>query len=458
MHKSYLIGSEAGKRLYAAVADMPIIDYHCHLSPKEIYEDAVFDNIGQIWLAYDHYKWRLMRSFGVDERYITGNAPWRDKFQKYAETIALAAGNALYHWTAMELDLYFGIDTPLNGDTAEDIWQRANAVIAKKQLSPRKMIALAKVEYIATTDDIADDPAYHGKLRSDASFPAAVTPSFRTDNLLLIRREGYVEYIKKLSGISDIDISDLSSLKEAVCRRLDVFCDNGCMFTDIGIEHFPPSIGTEEQADAAFAKALQNVHITDSEYDGFLGYMYLFLAGEYRKRNLVMQWHLAVKRNANTALFENAGADCGGDCMGDAVPTAHIIAMLDAVNTVCLGDMPKTILYALNPAMCPALAAAAASFPNVLCGAAWWFCDNKRGIIDQIQTVAESGHIGAFLGMLTDSRSFLSYARHDFFRRIFCGIVGEWVDRGEFADDENAVRLARRVCYDNIKAIIDRKG
>ena len=452
MREDYLIGSESGKKLYSQVANMPIIDYHCHLSPKEIFEDVPFDNIGQVWLAYDHYKWRLMRSFGVDEHYITGGASWHEKFQKYAETIALAAGNALYHWTAMELNLYFGIDTPLNGETAEDIWQRANAVIAEKQLSPQKMIALANVEYIATTDDVADDLAYHGKIRDCVSFDVTVTPSFRTDNLLLIRRSGYTEYIKKLAGISGVDITDLAALKDAVCKRLDVFCANGCIFTDIGIEHFPVFIGTESQANEVFLKVLRGVHITDEEFDGFLGYMFLFLAAEYQKRHLVMQWHLAVKRNANTLLFKQIGADCGIDCMGEAIPLGHIISVLDAINST--GGLPKTILYTLNPSMCASLATAAASFPNVLCGAAWWFCDNKRGIIDQIQNIAESGHIGTFLGMLTDSRSFLSYARHDYFRRIFCGIIGEWIDSGEFADDENAVRLAKRVCYENIKAVV----
>lgn len=452
MNSSYLLKSIHGKKLYSEVSYIPIIDYHCHLSPKEIYEDKPFDNIGEMWLGGDHYKWRLMRSFGVEEKYITGNATWFEKFQKYALVIAFAAGNPLYHWTMMELSIFFGIEKTLSATTAQEIWDKANLVIREKQLSSRKLITMSKVEYIATTDDVIDSLEYHKKIREDESFPVVVVPSFRTDNLLLIRRKEYSDYIKKLSYVSGVKVNSISSLKAAVQSHLDFFCENGCKFSDIGIEFFPHSICSEKEADIIFIKALSGESVSDDEFDGFLGHMYLFLAEEYESRDLVMQWHLAVKRNANTEQYKRIGADCGSDCMGDIIPNEAIIRMLDAINTN--SGMPKTILYTLNPAMSPSLSTIAGSFPNIICGASWWFNDTKRGIEEQIKLISETGHIGTFLGMLTDSRSFLSYARHDYFRRILCNIVGEWIDDGEFTDDETAVELVKNICYNNIRSYI----
>ena len=448
MKETYLLPSEAGRRLYQQVKDLPIIDYHCHLSPREIYEDNPFDNIGEMWLGGDHYKWRLMRAFGIEESYITGGASWHDKFQKYAEAIALAAGNPLYHWTQMELSRYFDIETVLNGDNAEEIWQKANQVIAERRLSPRKLINMSRVDYIATTDDAVDTLEFHRKIREDESFRTTVVPSFRTDNLLLIRRQGYREYIDKLSAISGVPIQNLDSFQSAVCKRMDFFVENGCRFADVGIEYFPGHIGGRDEADIAFRKALEGQPVTDEEFHGFLGYMVVFLASEYRSRHMVMQWHLAVKRNANSDLFRRMGPDCGGDCIGDEIKGEHIIRILDAVNDH--GGLPVTVLYTLNPSSVPMLSSIAGSFPRVFCGAAWWFCDHKRGIEEQLQVIAETGHIGAFVGMLTDSRSFLSYARHDYFRRILCNLIGEWIDRGEFADDRYAGKLVRDICGLNI--------
>jgi len=453
MKDTYLLKSEYGKKLYTqAVKDLPIIDYHCHLSPKEIYEDKTFDNIGEMWLSGDHYKWRLMREFGIDEEYITGKASWRDKFQKYAQTIALAGGNPLYHWTQMELYKYFGIETQLNGRTAQEIWEKANAIINKQHLSPRKLIVMSNVQYIATTDDITDDLLYHKKIREDKSFKVTVVPSFRTDNLFLIYRPYYADYIKKLSLVSGIEINDINTFKSAIVNRLDFFTQNGCKFSDVGIEYFPDCISSQDEVSCVFLKILTGNKVDKKEYMGFLGYMYMFLAKEYKKRKIVMQWHLAVKRNANTAMFEKLGVDCGGDCMGDVIPGENIIRMLDKINSA---GLPKTILYSLNPVMCPSLSTIAGSYRDVLCGAAWWFCDHKRGIIQQIQNISETGHIATFLGMLTDSRSFLSYARHDYFRRIMCDVIGQWVEDGEFSHNEDTIELAKRICYTNIKTLIE---
>ncbi len=451
MNKNYLLHSPAAEQLYAAVADLPIVDYHCHLSPKEIEEDAPFSSIGELWLGGDHYKWRLMRAAGVDERYITGDAPYREKFQKFAEALSTASGSPLYHWAHMELSLYFGIDEYLSGKNAGEIWERANAVIRAEGLSPRRMIRKAGVTYLATTDDVIDSLEHHRRIREDASFETVVAPSFRTDNVLLIRRAGYAEYAAKLSVVSGVAVTDAASLKQALRQRLDHFCANNCKFTDIGIPEFPSHIASDDEADATYRKALAGEAISDAEYRGFLGNLYLFLGKEYRRRGLVMQWHLAVYRNANSALFEQLGPDCGGDCIGDPLNGSDIIRMLDAIEQE--GGLPQTILYTLHPGMADQLQTIAGSFRGVRCGTAWWFCDHKRGIERQLQVVAELGHLGAFLGMLTDSRSFLSYARHDYFRRILCNRLAEWCENGEF-DPAMAEAVARRVCCENIQALI----
>ncbi len=297
MGPRYLLANDAAARLYHACKDLPIIDYHCHLSPKEIYEDQEFSDIGEMFLGGDHYKWRLMRCHGIEEKYITGDASWGEKFQKYAEALATAAGNPLYHWTHMELRLFFGIDTPLNGKTAASIREKANAVIREKHLSPRKLIVASNVEYLSTTDDPADSLEYHKLIAEDASFPTVVTPAFRPDTLLSITKPGYKGYISRLSNAAGMPVTDFASWKETVLKRLDFFCSMGCKFTDVGIETFPSAIGTEEEAAKTLEKTLRGETISDAEFHKFLGFCYCWLAGEYKKRDLVMQMHIAVKRN-----------------------------------------------------------------------------------------------------------------------------------------------------------------
>ena len=451
MKSNYLLHTAEAEALYAKVAKLPIIDYHCHLSPKEIEEDAPFTSIGELWLGGDHYKWRLMRAAGVEERYITGDAPYREKFRKFAAALSTAAGSPLYHWAHMELSLYFGIDEYLTAENADEIWERANAVIRDEGLSPRRMIRKAGVTYLATTDDVIDSLEHHRRIREDKPCGTVVAPSFRTDNVLLIRRAGYAAYVEKLSAVSGVTVTDAATLKQALLQRLDHFCENHCKFTDIGIPAFPSHIATDAEADATYRKALAGEPVSDDEYRGFLGNLYLFLGKEYRRRGLVMQWHLAVYRNASTHLFETIGPDCGGDCIGDPLNGADIIRMLDAIEQA--GGLPQTILYTLHPGMADQLQTIAGSFRGVRCGTAWWFCDHKRGIEQQLQVIAELGHLGEFLGMLTDSRSFLSYARHDYFRRILCNRLAEWCENGEF-DPTMAETVARRVCCENIQALI----
>ena len=451
MDKNYMLRNDTASSLYNSVKALPIVDYHCHLSPQEIYEDKPFDNIGEIWLAGDHYKWRLMRTAGIDEEYITGKTSFKEKFIKYCEALEFAAGNPLYHWSHMELSRFFGIDMPINSHNAEEIWDKANAFIKETRMSPRRLIESSNVEVICTTDDITDDLSWHKKIAEDKSINTKVLPSFRTDNLLLIKRSGYLEYINKLSEISGIEVDSLEALKKAVSNRLDFFCETGCRCTDIGIPYFPSRIADETEADDTFKKALSGGEISDNEYMGFIGNMYLFINSLYRQKDLISQWHLAVVRNSNSVLAEKLGADCGVDCVGNSVNGDRLIMMLDAINKN--SGLPKTVIYSLNEANIAQIASIAGAFPNVKCGAAWWFCDHKRGIEDEIRVIAENGCLGEFYGMLTDSRSFLSYARHDYFRRILCNLIGDWVEGGEF-DKDAAQRLAEKICYYNIKKAI----
>lgn len=452
MKKNYMIGSEKAEQIYEKIKDLPIIDYHCHLSPKEIYEDKPFDNIGEMWLGGDHYKWRLMRTAGVNEEYITGNAPLKEKFVKYAGALEFAAGNPLYHWSHMELAQFFGIDKEISSDTAEEIYEEANKYIKENQLSPRKLIEKSRVELLCTTDDITDSLEYHSKLKADADFKTRILPSFRTDNLLLVHQKSYKAYLKKLSEVSGVEVCGLDTLKEAVKNRLDFFCENGCRFTDVGIQYFPDRISNDAEADSFFKAILNGKSVTAEEYMGFIGNMYVFLAAEYKKRELIMQLHLAVYRNVNSNLFAINGADCGVDCVGDAISGTRLIQLLDAINKN--SGMPKTIIYTLNPTNAEQIASIAGAFPNVRCGAAWWFCDHKRGIREEMEIIAENSTLASFLGMLTDSRSFLSYARHDYFRRILADMLGEWVEKGEF-DEDKALKLAEKVSYYNIKEEVE---
>lgn len=452
MNRYAFIGNNTGKKLYEKIQNLPIVDYHCHLSPKEIYENAPFENIGEIWLAADHYKWRLMRTAGIDEDLITGDkTSYKDKFLNYSKALEFAAGHPLYHWSHLELMMYFGIDTPLNSETADLIWEEANSYIKETKMSPRKLIEQSNVEIICTTDDIADNLMWHEKISEDSSFKTKVLPTFRTDNLLLIRRDGYKEYIDNLSKVSGIEITDFSTLKFAVEKRLQYFCEHGCRVSDLGIPLFPDRIADDKECDNIFKAALEGEEISDSQYSGFVGNMYLFLNGLYKERNIISQWHLAVTRNSNTVLFDRLGADCGVDCVGNPINGNALIMMLDAINKA--SGLPDTIIYSLNESNIAQLACIAAAFPNVRMGSAWWFCDHKRGIEDQIKVISENASLGSFYGMLTDSRSFLSYARHDYFRQILCGMVGEWIESGEY-DLQSAERLIEKICYKNIKDAI----
>lgn len=449
MNSNVFLTSDTAKRLYEVCRELPIIDYHCHLSPKEIYEDAVFEDIGQMWLSADHYKWRLMRTFGIDEEKITGSSPMTEKFISYAKALQYAAGNPLYHWTHMELSKYFRIDECFKESTAEEIWNTANAYIKENKLSPVKLITDSKVQIVCTTDDPVDSLQYHIKLK-EKDLPFKVLPSFRTDKLLLVRACGYREYIKELEETSGIEITSLDTLKKAVEKRLLFFIENGCRCTDMGIQDFPTCVLSDKEANDIYKKILDGKEITDEEYGGILGNITVFLANLYCKYNLIMQWHFAVMRNANTALFKKLGADCGVDCVGDTVSGKQLTAVLDAINN---GGMPDMILYTLNDANAEQIASIAGAFPRIRLGTAWWFCDHKRGIEHQMKVISENSPIGSFLGMLTDSRSFTSYARHDYFRMIMCNYIADLVDNEDYPYDL-ACDIVYKISYGNINELI----
>lgn len=452
MREDLFLNGDTAKRLYEAVRDLPIVDYHCHLQPKEILEDKVFTDIAQVWLGGDHYKWRLMRACGVPESHITGDAPPREKFRAYAACIETAVGNPLYVWSHMELAMYFGIEDALGADTADNIFDRANAYIREHALSPRKLMLQSRVELVATTDDPADSLEYHKQIREDASFPVRVVPSFRTDAAMNLRRADYKAYIDRLSVTCGFAIETLDDLKKALAHRLDFFCANGCRVSDVGIEGFPKKDDVCSAAET-FKKALAGEAVSDAEYCDFLFEMYVYLAAQYKAKNVTMQLHLNVRRNACTRLFESVGPDAGGDCVGDPIPERDIAALLDAMDRA--DGLPHTILYTLEPSMYMALATTAGSFRGVVPGAAWWFCDHKRGMEEQMNILAETGHLATFTGMLTDSRSFLSYARHDYFRRVLCSRVAEELDQGTLLSEKAAMKLLNRLCVENSRKLFD---
>ncbi len=391
-----------------------------------------------------------MRCAGVDEKYITGDADWWEKFYQFAKVAGTAYGNPIKDWCALELSFFFGIKTPLNEATAKEIWDKANKVISSHKLSPRKLIRSSNVEYIATTDDPCDTLEYHDLIAKEGKLSAKVVPSFRVDNIVLARASGYSEYISKLGKASEVNICDISSLKEAIVKRMDYFVSKGCKFSDVGVEGFPTRVADEREADDTFKKLIAHEEVDDASYDGFWGYMYIFLAKAYKDRGMVQQWHLAVTRNSNSLMFEKLGRDMGFDCVGDAFDVKYVKNIIDIANSN--NGLPKTIIYTLNPTMYYPLVTMCGAFRDVVLGISWWFCDHKRGMYETLQTLTELGHISALVGMLTDSRSFLSYTRHDYYRQIVCDFLGSLM---EDEGDVYAIEVAKDLCYGNAKKLVE---
>ena len=452
MDRDFLLETDTARRLYHDIAEgMPIIDYHCHLDPREIFEDRPFETITQLWLGGDHYKWRLMRSFGVEEEFITGNASDREKFQKWVETLSLAIGNPLYHWSHLELRRYFGYEGILNGDTAEAVWDLCNEKLKQPDFSARNLILRSNVKVICTTDDPADSLAWHQKIAVDG-FPVKVLPSFRPDRAMGLEKPDYLDYLARLGGPKSY-----AGLVKALQERLAFFVSRGCRVSDHGLASVPYAPATDEELEAIFQKRLAGTIPTAYEQKQFKTGLLLMLGRCYARYGMAMQLHFGVIRDNNRRLFRALGPDAGVDSIGDP---ASIRELADLLNALAETDqLPRTILYSLDPTQNAALGAVIGCFQGpeargkLQHGSAWWFNDHEKGMRDQLTTLASEGHLGTFVGMLTDSRSFLSYARHEYFRRILCDLIGGWVEQGKYPNDEKALRtIVEGVCYKNAQS------
>ena len=454
MDKDFLLSTEMSQTLYHQFAEnMPILDYHCHINPQEIYEDRKFENITQVWLGGDHYKWRQMRSNGVDEKYITGDGSDREKFQAWAETMPKLIGNPLYHWSHLELRRYFGHEGYLNGDTAEEVWNLCNAKLQEDSMTVRNIIKQSGVTLICTTDDPVDSLEWHKKIAEDPTFDVQVLPAWRPDKAMNVEKPTYGEYIAQLSKVSGVEVKDFASLKEALKNRMAFFASMGCCVSDHALEYVMYVPASDAEVDAILQKGLRGEAISKEEELKYKTAYMLFVAREYVKLGWVMQIHYGCKRDNNAYMFEQLGPDTGYDCINNYAPSAQMADFLNALSAT--NDIPKTILYSLNPNDNASIGSIIGCFQGdvpgkIQQGSAWWFNDHKIGMTEQITSLANLGCLGNFVGMLTDSRSFLSYTRHEYFRRILCDIFGTWVENGEYPADMKALEeLVKGICYNN---------
>ena len=458
MDDNFLLQTEAAQQLYHNYAEnMPILDYHCHINPQEIYEDRQFENITQVWLGGDHYKWRFMRSCGVDEKYITGDASDKEKFLKWAEVLGKAIGNPLFHWSHLELKKYFGYNGVLNKKTAEEVWELCNKKLAEPSMTVRNIIKQSNVTLICTTDDPVDSLEWHKKLAEDNSFDVQVLPAWRPDKAMNIEKVTYLDYMAQLEAASGMKIAAFADLKKALCNRMDFFASMGCNVSDHALEYVMYAPATDDEIEAIFAKRLAGNGVSREEELKFKTAFMIFVGNEYARRNWVMQLHYGCKRDNNTPMFDRLGPDTGYDCINNYAPSSEMADYLNALNQK--GNLPKTIIYSLNPNDNQAIGTILGCFQDstavakIQQGSAWWFNDHKVGMQDQMTSLANLGNLSGFVGMLTDSRSFLSYTRHDYFRRILCNLIGGWVDNGEFpADYDTLEEIVKGICYNNAVA------
>lgn len=450
----FLLTTPTARRLYQVARSMPILDYHCHLDPKEIAQDRRFENITQVWLGGDHYKWRLMRANGVDEAYITGDAPDREKFQKWAETLELAIGNPLYHWSHLELRRYFGYEGVLNGDTAQEVWELCNQKLQEPGMSARNLIANSGVTLVCTTDDPADSLEWHQQLAQDSSFPVKVLPAWRPDAAMGLERPEYLDYLQRLGQAAGVEIRTYADLKEALLSRMAFFDKMGCRASDHALTVAVCQPASEEELERVFQKRLEGEPLTQEELAAFQTGFLRFVAGEYKRLGWVMQLHYGCRRNNNTRMFHKLGRDTGYDAVLQGTPSLEVAAFLDLLTSQ--DALPRMVLYSLNPNDDEGLNSVIGCFQDgtplgrIQQGSAWWFNDHKAGMVKQLTAFANGGLLGNFIGMLTDSRSFLSYPRHEYFRRILCELLGAWVENGEYPADWKVLeKMVRGVCYNN---------
>lgn len=455
MDDDFLLDTPSAKKLFHEYAEhMPICDYHCHLSPKEIYENRQPENISQLWLSGDHYKWRAMRSAGVEEKYCTGDAAPKEKFEKFAYALQYCIGNPLYHWAHIELQRYFGIDTPLNAKTAQDIYERANQAIASGDFRPQSLIKKSNVKVVCTTDDPVDNLEYHKLLKGTDGFDCKVLPSFRPDKALNIHLDGFAEYIKTLGESAKVEIKSYRDVIDALLKRADYFDSVGCKVSDQAFEYVPFAKAEDEEIERIFKKAMNGERITAEESDKYRTPVLLALGKKYHQLGWAMEIHIGAIRNNSTRMFEKLGADTGFDSVGDCEIAITLSRFLDALDYE--NALPKTILFNLNDKDNTVLATMLGNFQSseadskIQFGPAWWFLDTMDGMTNQMKALGNLGVLGKFVGMETDSRSFTSYGRHEYFRRIMCRLLGRWVEDGWYAFDEDILKeIIQGICYNN---------
>lgn len=457
IHDDFLLDNKYAQELYHTyAANMPIIDYHCHLTPNDIANNTQFNNISQVWIYGDHYKWRAMRTLGVKENYITGNASDLDKFKQWGKTVPYTMRNPLYHWTHLELARYFNVYDLLKEDNAEAIFNNTSAQLQQPDFSCRGLLNKMNVETVCTTEDPTDTLEHHIAYAKDDSASVYMSTSFRPDKAILIDTETYSDYIAKLGEVADVYINSYDTLKEALKKRIDFFHANGCKLSDHGLNFIPFETYTETEVAAIFLKRLDGQTLTTSESHKFQTAILLFLAESYHELGWVQQFHLGALRNNNKRMLSLLGPDTGWDSIGDYSQAENLSKFLNTLDGK--DKLTKTILYNLNPADNEVLATMIGNFNDgsvkgkVQFGSGWWFLDQKDGIIKQVNALSNMGLISCFIGMLTDSRSFLSFPRHEYFRRVICNLFGDEIQRGELpADMEWIGKLIQDICYYNAK-------
>lgn len=458
INDNFILRNETARKLYHEHAEkLPIIDFHNHLNPQEIYEDKTYENLTEVWLGGDHYKWRAMRANGVSEKLITGSGDAYDKYLAYADTIESAFGNPLYHWTHLELKRYFDIDETLDSESAEEIWNKTSEKLKDPDFTVQNLLRKQKVEVLCTTDDPADDLIWHKKIKESVN-DIKVIPSFRPGNAIDIEKDSFVAYMKRLGEAAGIEITCFDDLLRALSIRLEYFMEMGCRVTDHSLECDFYRQTYRSEIDRIFRKKLAGEEISLEEAASYRGGLVTQLGMIYHDKGLVMQLHIGALRNTSERMFEKIGADTGYDCLNDfnyAVQLAGLLNEMDKEDR-----LPRTILYALNPKDMPMLAAMAGNFQGneegikskVQLGSAWWFQDHMNGMRNQLEALSDVGLLSGFIGMLTDSRSFLSFPRHEYFRRILCDMVGEKVEAGEFPANMDLLgKMIEDICYYNAK-------
>lgn len=455
--EDFILHTRTARRLYHAFAeDEPILDYHCHISPKDIAENRQFKNLFEIWLEGDHYKWRAMRSNGVAERFCTGDAGPYEKFRAWAATVPHTLRNPLFHWTHLELKRYFGIDELLDESTAMRIWKNANEQLATPELGAQGILKKFKVNVVCTTDDPTDDLRFHRAFAA-ADHPATLLPAFRPDKALAVHQpEAFNAWVARLAEAAGMEIRNFSGLLDALKQRHDFFHAQGCRLSDHGLNHGFAEFCSEKTAAALFAKTQKGRAASPEEHAQFASFMMLFFGRLDFEKGWTKQLHLGALRNNNSRMLRQLGPDTGFDSIGDFPQAATLAAYLDKLDSD--NSLPKTILYNLNPADNYIFATMIGNFQDgtvpgkIQFGSGWWFLDQKEGIEWQINALSNLGLLSRFIGMITDSRSFMSYPRHEYFRRVLCNLIGREIENGELPDDDSLLGpMIANICYGNAK-------